>query len=114
MISLVACGIIVLILPWVICIPVALIFRMPISYRKKLEGVKTRKLNQAFKEIDSLMSTRYTIGYFICFSTYIMMTITVLFFNYIYPSDYCLKWLYQLVVIYFLDLIVFTFGFAAF
>ncbi|CDW84369.1 neurohypophysial n-terminal domain containing protein [Stylonychia lemnae] len=114
MISYAFGAIFTLVIPWIICVPVALIFRMPLSVRRQLEGVKTRKINMAFIELDQQMSARYAIGYFICYTIYILMTLIVIFFNYVYPSDYCLKWFYQLIVIYFLDLIIFTFGYAGF
>ena len=37
---------------WVITIPVALIMRMPMSIRKQIEGLKTKKINKAFIELD--------------------------------------------------------------
>ncbi|CDW84379.1 neurohypophysial n-terminal domain containing protein [Stylonychia lemnae] len=114
MISLVAGVIITCIFPLIICVPVALIFRVPMSYRRTLEGVKTKKINQAFKEIDKQMGTRYAIGYFISFSVYLLMTVVVIFFNYFYPQDYCMSWLFQMVILFFVDIFGFTFGFAAF
>jgi hypothetical protein len=32
---------------------VALIFRMPIHLRRMISGVKTKKINKAFKEVDA-------------------------------------------------------------
>eukprot|EP00347_Sterkiella_histriomuscorum_P014233 403361664 len=114
MISILGAAILTHIIPWFICVPVALIFRMPHSIRRQVEGIKTKKINKAFKEIDKQMGLRYAIGYFICYFFYAVMTVLVTFFNYVYPSDYCMSWFFLLVVIYFLDLIAFTFGFAGF
>ena len=107
-----AASIITLMIPWVICVPVALVMRMPMSLRKQIEGIKTKKINKVFKEIDRQMGIRYAIGYFVCYTSYLVMSVLVLFFNYFYPSDYCMNWLFLMVVIYFLDLVAFTFAFA--
>ena len=74
-----------LIAAWIICIPVALIFRMPHSLRKHVEGVRSKKINKVFIELDRQMGCRYAIGYFICYTCYLIMTVTVIFFNYFYP-----------------------------
>eukprot|EP00347_Sterkiella_histriomuscorum_P002038 403369714 len=97
---------------WIIGIPVALIFRMPLSIRKQVQGVRTKKINVVFREIDAQMSCRYAIGYFICFSFYLLMTVVVTFFTYLYPSDYCIQWFQLIFIVYILDLLLFTFAFA--
>ena len=99
---------------WPITFIVALIFRIPLSDRKMIEGVKTKKLNKAFAEVDRQMGCRHAIGYCICLTIFTVMTLLVLFFNYVYPHDYTMSWLMILCLIYFLDLLLFTFGFAAF
>jgi uncharacterized membrane protein YqjE len=103
-----------LIIAWVIGIPVALIFRMPYSVRRQIEGVKAKKVNIAFVELDKQMGCRYAVGYFICLSFYLFMTLLVLFFNYFYPQEYCMQWLTVLFMMYILDLLVFSFAFAGF
>eukprot|EP00347_Sterkiella_histriomuscorum_P015521 403356717 len=110
--STLGAAILTLMAAWVVCIPVALIFRMPMSLRRQIEGVRTKKINVVFREIDAQMSCRYAIGYFICYLFYLMMTIVVTFFNFFYPSDYCIQWFYLIFVLYILDLLMFTFAFA--
>ena len=73
------------ILVWVIMIPVALIFRMPMSLRRLVSGVRTKKINKVFKHIDAQMGCRYAIGYFFCLGSYLLMTLVVLAFNLFYP-----------------------------
>ena len=97
---------------WIIGIPVALIFRMPMSIRKQIQGVKAKKVNIAFMEIDKQMGWRYAIGYFVCLTFYLFMTVQVLFFTYFYPQSYCMTWFLVLIVMYVLDLLLFTFAFA--
>ena len=70
---------------WIITIPVGLVFRMPLSIRKQIEGIKSKKINKAFIELDKQMGCRYAIGYFICYSSYILMSIVVILFTYFYP-----------------------------
>jgi hypothetical protein len=93
---------------WIFTIPVGLIFRMPHRYRKFLQGVRTKKLNKVFPELDALMSTRYALGYFICLTTYLLTTVVVLFFNLFYPFDYVSQWALNYVALQLLDLIVLT------
>ncbi|CDW88093.1 neurohypophysial n-terminal domain containing protein [Stylonychia lemnae] len=112
--STIAIAILPLIGAWIICLPVALIFRMPMAFRRELEGIRSKKINKVFKEIDKQMGCRYALGYFICYTFYVIMSIIVLFFNYIYPTDYCMGWMMILVALFFLDMIVFTLGFAGF
>ncbi|CDW71957.1 neurohypophysial n-terminal domain containing protein [Stylonychia lemnae] len=112
--STLAIAILPLIAAWIICLPVALVFRMPMTLRRELEGVRAKKINKVFKEIDQLMGCRYALGYFISFTCFVIMTIIVIFFNYIYPTDYCMGWMMILVALYFLDMIIFTLGFAGF
>jgi len=81
---------------------------MPMKFRRYLQGVKTRKLNKAFPEVDALMSWRYAFGYFVCLSTFLLMTVVTLFFNLFYPQYYVLQWALNLVVLELLDLIVWT------
>jgi hypothetical protein len=81
---------------------------MPHRYRKFLQGVRTKKLNKVFPELDALMSSRYAFGYFICLATYLLMTVVVLFFNLFYPFDYVSQWALNFVALELLDLIVLT------
>ena len=97
---------------WVITIPVALIFRMPLHLRKMITGVRSKKLNKAFPEVDQHMGCRYAIGYFITLSTAAFMTVLVLIFNTFYPQSYVMGWAITLVLIYIFDLVVFTFALA--
>ncbi|TNV73629.1 hypothetical protein FGO68_gene10225 [Halteria grandinella] len=101
-------------LVWIITIPVALIFRMPLRLRRMIAGVRTKKLNKAFKEVDKQMGCRYAIGYFICFFFYMLMTAMVIVFNIFYPRDYVIGWAFNIVLIYIFDLVIFTFGLASF
>ncbi|CDW75719.1 neurohypophysial n-terminal domain containing protein [Stylonychia lemnae] len=107
-----ACATGLVIAPWIIAIPVALILRIPMSLRRQIEGVKTRMINKAFDEIDKQMGCRYAVGYFICYFFYFAMTAFVIFFNYLYPAQFCMDWLFIIIVTYFLDIVVFTFGYA--
>jgi hypothetical protein len=66
---------------------------MPLKYRRKVEGITTKKLNKVFFEAEKRMGCRYAIGYFICLTYYFIMSSIVLFFNYFYPSDYIMSWL---------------------
>lgn len=86
---------------------------MPLYLRKLVSGVKTKKINKAFKEIDKHMGCRYAIGYFICLSSFFVMTILVIVFNLFYPRDYVLGWAFNIILIYIFDLVVFTFGLAS-
>ena len=95
---------------WIITIPVALIFRMPMEIRRKIAGVKSKKLNKAFKEIDALMGARHAYGYFVCYLMYLLMTLFVGVFNAFYPSEYKMTWVINLVLIILFDLLVFTFS----
>jgi len=94
---------------WIITIPVALIFRMPLELRRMIAGVKTKKVNKAFKELDAKMGCRYAIGYFICLTMYFLMTVCVIIFNIFYPHDYVMGWAFNIILLYLFDLIVFTF-----
>ncbi len=96
----------------IIGIPVALIFRMPMHLRHMLAGVRTKKINKAFREIDAQMGWRYAFGYFFVLSTYFAMTLVVLVFNIFYPQDYIIGWAFNIIVLYIFDLILFTFGLA--
>ena len=96
----------------IIAIPVALILRMPMELRRHLAGVRTKKINKAFRELDAQMGCRYSIGYTICLTVYAAMTAAVLILNTFYPQDYVLGWAFNLIVLYLLDLILFTFGLA--
>ena len=70
--------------------------------------MRTKKLNKVFPELDTLMSSRYAFGYFICLATYLLMTVVVLFFNLFYPFDYVSQWALNFVALELLDLIVLT------
>ena len=70
---------------WIIGIPVALILRMQMELRRHMAGVRTKKINKAFREVDALMGWRYAFGYFICFSVFVIMTLAVLVLNTFYP-----------------------------
>jgi hypothetical protein len=104
---------ILLVVVWIITIPVALIMRMPHHLRMMVAGVRTKKINKAFKTIDQHMGWRYSVGYFICLTTYVIMTLLVLIFNIFYPRDYVMGWFFNIILIYIFDLIVFTFLLAA-
>src|SRR5690606_30443375 len=67
---------------------------------------------KAFKEVDKLKGMRYAIGYFICYSMYLIMSVLVIAFNIFYPRDYVLGWAFNIVLLYVLDLTVFTFALA--
>ena len=97
---------------WIITIPVALIFRMPLELRKMVAGVKTKKINKAFRELDVHMGWRYAIGYFICLTTYFLMSVCVIVFNIFYPHNYVIGWAFVIILLYILDLIFFTFALA--
>lgn len=86
---------------------------MPMHLRKMISGVRTKKLNKVFPEIDKHMSCRYAIGYFICLSTFLLMTVLVLVFNLFYPQDYVIGWAFNIILLYIFDLVVFTFGLAS-
>ena len=103
-----------IVLVWVITIPVALIFRMPLHLRRMIAGVRTKKINKAFQMIDQHMGWRYAVGYFICLSMFFIMTVVVLVFNIFYPRDYVMGWFFNIILIYLFDMIVFTFALAAF
>ena len=96
-----------------ITIKVALIFRMPLHLRTLVAGVRTKKINKVFREVDAHMGCRYAIGYFICLTMYVVMTLTVLIFNIFYPQDYVIGWAFNIVLLYMFDLVIFTFGLAA-
>jgi hypothetical protein len=85
---------------------------MPLHLRRLIQGVKTKKINKVFKEVDSHMGCRYAVGYFICLTMYSIMTLVVLIFSIFYPRDYILGWMFNIIVLFLLDLIVFTFGLA--
>ncbi|CDW88931.1 neurohypophysial n-terminal domain containing protein [Stylonychia lemnae] len=112
MVSTLAIGSIPLMVSWVLAFPVALIFRMPMEIRRQIEGVRAKKLNKIFQDLDNQMGCRYAIGYFISFSFYIMMTIFVIFFNYVYPTDYCMNWFIMVFIVLIMDMLVYTFAFA--
>jgi hypothetical protein len=99
---------------WIVTIPVALIFRMPLHLRRMIAGVRSKKINKAFKEVDAHMGCRYAIGYFICLTMYFLMTVCVLIFNIFYPHDYVMGWFFNIVLLYLFDLIVFQFALAGF
>ena len=86
---------------------------MPLELRRKIAGVRTKKVNKAFKEIDKHMGCRYAFGYFICLTFYFIMTVFVLIFNIFYPQDYVMGWTFNIILLYLLDLILFTFGLAS-
>ena len=114
MFQVVALSVFLLPAVWVITIPVALIFRMPVSLRGMVAGVKTKKINKAFKEVDVHMGCRYAIGYFICLTMYFVMTVCVLVFNIFYPQEYVMGWAFNIILLYLFDLIIFTFMLAGF
>ena len=87
---------------------------MPLSLRRMIAGVKTKKLNKAFMVVDSHMGWKYAIGYFFCLTMFIIMTFVVLVFNTFYPQDYVIGWAFNIILLYLLDMIVFTFGLAGF
>jgi len=99
---------------WPLGIIVALIFRMPMDSRRLIEGVRMKKLNKAFRAVDETMGMRYSLGYFVSLLVYSMMTCVVLFFNFFYPGWYVMHWIYCLVLLYLLDMLAYTFAFAAF
>lgn len=76
-------------------------------------GVRAKKLNKAFPEVDRHMGWRYAIGYFICLSFASLMTVMVLIFNIFYPQSYVMGWALCLILVYIFDLVVFTFALAA-
>lgn len=86
---------------------------MPMHLREQIAGVRAKKVNKAFKEIDKQMGNRYAIGYFICLTTYFMMTVMVIVFNLFYPHDYVMGWAFNILLLYIFDLIIFTFLLAA-
>ena len=81
--------------------------------RKQISGVRTKKINKAFAELDAHMGWRYAIGYFFCLLTYFAMTLCVIIFNLFYPHDYIMGWIMNIVVLYLFDMALFTFGLAA-
>jgi hypothetical protein len=82
---------------------------MPLHLRQLIAGVRTKKVNKAFQEIDKHMGWRYAVGYFICLTMYFIMTVFVLVFNLFYPHEYVMGWFFNIVLLYLMDLIVFTF-----
>jgi hypothetical protein len=60
------------------------------------------------------MGCRYSIGYFISLTMYLVMTVCVIIFNIFYPHDYVMGWAFNIIILYLFDLIVFTFMLAAF
>ena len=92
----------------------AFILRMPIRIRRMIEGVKTKKVNRAFIEIDKQMNWHYTIGYVIAYINYGIMTAVVSFFNFFYPTAYCMTWLYCIFALYFFDMLLWTGAVASF
>jgi hypothetical protein len=102
-----------LVAAWLVAIPVALIFRMPLANRRLVAGVRTKKINKAFREVDKLMGRRYAVGYFICYSVYGLMSVLVVAFNTFYPRDYVVGWAFNILLLYLFDLVVFTFALAA-
>ncbi len=82
---------------------------MPLSLRKLVAGVKTKKINKAFRIVDAHMGLRYAVGYFICLTMYLVMTVCVIVFNIFYPHDYVMGWTFNIILLYLFDLIVFTF-----
>jgi hypothetical protein len=40
------------------------------------------------------------------------MSAIVIFFNYLYPTDYCMNWLVMVFIVFIMDLLVYTFAFA--
>ena len=113
MIQVATLAVALIVIVWIITIPVALIFRMPLRLRMMVSGVRTKKLNKAFQMVDQHMGWRYAIGYFICLSMFFTMTVLVLVFNIFYPHDYVMGWFFNIILIYIFDLIVFTFLLAA-
>lgn len=85
---------------------------MPISVRRLVEGIKTKKINKAFAEAEKQMGCRYAVGYFICLLSFCISSGMVIFFSYLYPSDYVMSWFITIGLMYFLDFSLFTFGFA--
>ena len=110
--QLLAVSIFCIVAVWIITIPVALIFRMPMKIRRKIAGVKTKKINKAFGEVDALMGNRHATGYFVCYLMYLVMSIVVGIFNAFYPADYKMNWVMNFILIIILDLLAFTFGIA--
>ena len=85
---------------------------MPMKIRRKIAGVKTKKINKAFKEVDAHMGMRHATGYFVCYGFYILMTLVMGCFNAFYPADYKLNMVINYILILLLDLLAFTFGLA--
>lgn len=81
--------------------------------RKMVAGVRTKKINKAFREVDKHMGCRYAIGYFICLLTFFIMTVVVIVFNLFYPREYVLGWAFNIILLYVFDLAIFTFGLAS-
>lgn len=86
---------------------------MPLHLRRMISGVRTKKLNKVFAEVDKQMGWRYAIGYFIIFSVFLLMTIMVIVFNLFYPHEYVMGWVFNIILIYIFDLVLFTFGLAS-
>ncbi|CDW89849.1 neurohypophysial n-terminal domain containing protein [Stylonychia lemnae] len=112
MISTLAICSLPLMVSWILAFPVALIFRMPMDVRRQIQGVRAKKLNKVFQNLENQMGCRYAIGYSISFTFFIMMTILVIFLNYVYPTDYCMNWFIMVFVLFIMDMLVYTFAFA--
>jgi len=54
------------------------------------------------------MGMTYAFGYFFAMPVYLVMTAVVLFFNFFYPKDYTINWLWCLLVLYVFDLLIYT------
>jgi hypothetical protein len=88
----------------------AVLFRMPMSIRRQIEGIRMKNMNKAFIEIDRQMQWYYSFGYFIAISMMMLSTLLVLFFNYIYPSWYVTEYLFTLLWMFIFDVTMYPTG----
>jgi hypothetical protein len=89
---------------------VAIIFRMPHHYKEQVEGIRMSGVNKVFIELDRKMQIYYAIGYTICYTMYAIMTILLLFFNYLYPMWYVLDLAFALLFMLIFDFIGYPVG----
>lgn len=62
-------------------------------------------VNHAFIEIDRKMSCWYSLGYAISLFMYVLMTLLLLFVNYMYPFSYLIQFLISLTFLFMFDVI---------
>ena len=53
-------------------------------------------------------------GYICAYFVFACMTAAVGFFNYFYPTSYCMTWMFCLIALYFFDMLIWTGAVAAF